>query len=251
MDEGRPDTGAALLERAIGYALCAVGPVTPSALRRPTPCSLWDLRALLWHANDSLAALYEGMAGGRVDPPARGPRTPEPERPGAPRARARALHEPDDPAAAFRMSAARLTGSCAGPDDRAVRLVSVDGMPLTAAALAHAGALEIAVHGWDVAQATGLPRPVPADLAIALLRAAPRLVPGPEVRRALFGAPLAVPADAAPGDRLVAFLGRDPYRESYQSPRWSVRGGEAAPEPGAPGRDSDRPGGDPGPAAPA
>jgi uncharacterized protein (TIGR03086 family) len=89
--------------------------------------------------------------------------------------------------------------------------VAIADLPLTAAAIARTGALEIAVHGWDIAQATGLPRPVPAALATELMRTARQLVPGPAARHPLFGPPLTVSADADPSDRLVAFLGRDPY----------------------------------------
>jgi uncharacterized protein (TIGR03086 family) len=207
MDDGTPNAGAALLERALGYALCAVRPVTPRTLNRPTPCSRWDLRALLWHTNDSLAALYEGIEDGYVG---LGPSAPSrggqgggrrgPERIGG-----------DDPATAFRVRASWLLGAWAASDSPADRLVAIGDLPLTAAALAHAGALEIAVHGWDIAQATGLPRPVPAALATALMRTARQLVPRPAARHPLFGPPLTVPAEADPSDRLVAFLGRDPY----------------------------------------
>jgi uncharacterized protein (TIGR03086 family) len=71
------------------------------------------------------------------------------------------------------------------------------------------GAVEIAVHGWDVAQACGHPRPIPPQLAKELLRLAPLLVTDAD-RPGRFAAPVAVPAHASPGDRLVAFLGRDP-----------------------------------------
>ncbi|QPP08509.1 TIGR03086 family protein [Streptomyces bathyalis] len=200
MDDGTPNAGAALLERALGYALCAVRPVTAPALNRRTPCGRWDLRALLWHTSDSLAALCEGIEDGYVglEPP------PAPAGGGVGRGA-------DDPASAFRAAASRLMGAWAGSGSPAGRLVAIDDMPLTAAALARTGALEIAVHGWDIAQATGLPRPVPAALATELMRTARQLVPRPEARHPLFGAPIRVPAEADPSDRLVAFLGRDPY----------------------------------------
>ncbi|SCK10975.1 TIGR03086 family metal-binding protein [Streptomyces sp. WMMB 322] len=202
MDDGTRDAGTALLERALGYALCAVRPVTAPALNRATPCGRWDLRALLWHTNDSLAALCEGIEDGHValEPPAAAGGS-ESDRRG-----------PRDPAAAFRAAASRLMGAWAGSRTPARRLVAVDDLPLTAAALARTGALEIAVHGWDIAQAIGLPRPVPAALATELIRTARQLVPGPEARHPLFAPPVTVPAEADPSDRLVAFLGRDPYR---------------------------------------
>jgi uncharacterized protein (TIGR03086 family) len=209
MDDGTPETGTALLERALGYALCAVRPVTPQALDRPTPCGSWDLGALLWHTCDSLAALYEGFEEGYVAPAEREP-APEPE--AAPRhgpLRGRPARD-DDPAAVFRARASRLLGAWTAAEGGG-RLVAIGDLPLTAAALAGAGALEIAVHGWDVAQATGLPRPVPASLATVLTRTARQLVPRPSARHPLFGPPLTVPAEADPSDRLVAFLGRDPY----------------------------------------
>src|SRR5260370_25251088 len=57
---------AGLLESAIGYALGTVQAVTPDLLSRPTPCRGWDLRMLLRHACESLAALGEGVQGGQV-----------------------------------------------------------------------------------------------------------------------------------------------------------------------------------------
>ncbi|AXK33929.1 TIGR03086 family protein [Streptomyces armeniacus] len=188
----------ALLERAIGYALCSVRTVTPGLLTRATPCRGWDLHRLLRHTNDSLAALHEGIDAGSVDlAPAEEPY--------------------GDPAEAFRTRASRLLGTWSalhapGPDGDCAgeRLVAVGDWPLTAAIVARTGALEIAVHGWDIAQATGLPRPIPPALATELLRTARHLVPEPRYRQPLFALPVEAPPYADPSDRLVAFLGRDP-----------------------------------------
>ena len=67
-----PAEGARLLEASIGYALGMALAVTPESLSRPTPCGEWDLRMLLRHACESLAAFGEGIGAGRVDldPPA-------------------------------------------------------------------------------------------------------------------------------------------------------------------------------------
>lgn len=185
--------GVELLERAIGYALGAVTVVTPELLARPTPCRDWDLRALLHHVNDSLAALEDGIDARCVSlDPASGDQD---DRAG-------------DPSGRFRERARRLLGalSRAGGNDR---VVAIADLPLTAGILAGAGAIEIAVHGWDVWRACGYRRPVPDDLAVELLRIGPLLV-SVGGRQLLFAAPVTVPAAAGPGDRLVAFLGRDP-----------------------------------------
>src|SRR6266567_2865478 len=61
-----PADGARLLEPSISYALGVVLAVTPEFLSRPTPCGDWDLRMLLRHASESLAAIGEGVGTGRV-----------------------------------------------------------------------------------------------------------------------------------------------------------------------------------------
>jgi uncharacterized protein (TIGR03086 family) len=179
--------GLALLERAITYALGNLPAVTPETLSRPTPCRDWDLRTLLAHMNDSLLALHEAADLGRVDL--------EPvENPGG------------DPVAALRGSACRLLGAWAGSPGGGV---AVADLPLTAAIVTTAGAVEIAVHGWDVARACGLDRPVPAALAEELLPLSALLVTEAD-RPARFAAAVTAPPSAPPGDRLVAYLGRVP-----------------------------------------
>src|SRR6266851_398423 len=80
-----PADGAQLLEPSIGYALGVALAVTPELLSRPTPCPEWDLRMLLRHACESLAAFGEGIKTGRVglDPAAQdGDLAADPARPG-------------------------------------------------------------------------------------------------------------------------------------------------------------------------
>ena len=73
--------------------------------------------------------------------------------------------------------------------------------------LALVGALEIAVHGWDVAQATGDGRPLPEDLAVRLYDVA-LAVTDPDERGPRFGPPVPVPRRASTGTHLLALLGR-------------------------------------------
>jgi uncharacterized protein (TIGR03086 family) len=177
--------GERLLGQAIAYALENVAAITPDLLATPTPCRGWDLRMLLWHSCESLAALREGLTAGRVGPT-----------PGGCGA--------GNPVANYTVSALQLLdclGNPAPPD------VCIGGLTLPRSTLAAAGALEVAVHGWDVAQACGTRRPVPVLLAVELLTVAPLLVPGAG-RAPLFGDPVRVGRDASPSEQLTAFLGR-------------------------------------------
>ncbi|GAA2618965.1 TIGR03086 family metal-binding protein [Streptomyces axinellae] len=201
---------AALLERSVGYALGAARSVTPTLLGRPTPCAAWDLGRLLAHMDDSLAALYEGITEGavalrpRADPyDERAPTQGSGSRSGA----------GSDPAALFRRRAVRLLGAWAAAGT-GHRPTSIAGSPLTAEALALTGAVELAVHGWDITRATGEhDRPLPAALSAALLPVAHQLVPHEAAARApLFAPVIPLPPGAPPAARLLAFLGRAPEK---------------------------------------
>jgi uncharacterized protein (TIGR03086 family) len=183
-----PADGAGLLGQAIGYALASARLITPGQLAGPTPCARWDLRMLLSHAAESAVALAEGLGGGAVA-----------LRPAPPPA-------PGGELDALRAGCARLLAAAAVPGGPRIAVADRE---LPAGILACAGAIELAVHGWDIAAACGAPRPIPPALARALLPAAPLLVGG-GTRDGLFAAPVTVPGTVAPGDRLVAFLGRPP-----------------------------------------
>ena len=184
--------GAALLERAVGYTRSSLQLVASTPLSAPTPCSRWDLHALLRHMNDSLAAFTEAADIGYVD------LVP--------------VHSTEPMTDAGRLLVDRLKGrACAllgawahhpqtGP-------VSVSDRVLRSDLLAAAGSLEIAVHGWDVAQACGVDRPLPAALALELLEVVPMFV-GDDDRPARFADPVDVPLHARPSTRLLAALGR-------------------------------------------
>jgi len=186
---GAPGPGSALLRPAIDYALAAADAITPGLLRRPTPCLGWDLRMLLRHVNDSLAALTEAAGAGRVSV------WPAAEPPG------------DDLAATFRERARALADACAAAD-HCDRAIGIGDRVVTLSTVAILGALEVTLHGWDISRACGPARPIPAPLAADLLVIAPTLVSGG--REPLFAPPVAVAPGLGPGDQLVAFLGRNP-----------------------------------------
>lgn len=219
-----PWRGVDLLERAIGYTRGSLALVTPELMSADTPCAGWALRRLLLHMNDSLASLHEAGSvrrvrlAGRATPPT----------------------APPDLVEALRSRACQLLAEWSAAEEgsrHGVRLdVLVGGRPVTVPVLTSAGALEVAVHGWDVAVACGARRPLPELLARDLLRLAPVLVTDAD-RPARFAPALNVSAEAlaasrseamdasgevlaasagepeagdAASRRLLAFLGRDP-----------------------------------------
>jgi uncharacterized protein (TIGR03083 family) len=216
----RPDPAQwpGLLEPAISYALVTVQAVTPELLPQPTPCQSWDVGMLLRHATESLAALQEGIDAGRIG---LGPGPDE---------------EAGDPAALFRDRAGRFLSAWTriaqtpqtgagrtettqtgtdraetartGTDD-CPEIIAIADRRLTLGLMSGVGALEMAVHGWDLSQACGHCQPIPGPLAIGLLHISPLLIPRTG-RAPLFGPPVTVPPMATPSDHLVAYLGRNP-----------------------------------------
>jgi uncharacterized protein (TIGR03086 family) len=195
-----PSGAVTLLASAISYALGACVQVAPREMTLPTPCTDWDLEALLAHLAASMADLESALRTGHLDPEPDDPATPDPDDPAIP-----AL-DGDGPVELLRDRAANLLFACYahhGPD----RFVLVGDLPLPAEIVTCTGAVEIAVHGWDVRAARGRGAPIPPALATRMLRLSPFLVTG---REGLFGTPVQVPAQACPGDQLVAYLGRHP-----------------------------------------
>jgi len=187
-----PSGATGLLAGAISYALGVCTLVEPGDMALPTPCPGWDLGTLLVHLSDSIADLETAVRTGHLDL----------ERPGNPPAWPPA----GNPVAQHVDRAAELlsVSYCyVGPE----RFVAVGGLPVPVGLVVCTGAVEIAVHGWDVSSALGACAPIPAVLATRMLRLCPLLVAG---RDGLFAAPVKVPAQASPGDQLLGYLGRQP-----------------------------------------
>ena len=74
-----PSGAVALLASAISYALAACVQVTPGEMTLPTPCTDWDLEALLAHLAASMADLESALRTGHLDPEPDDPATPDPD----------------------------------------------------------------------------------------------------------------------------------------------------------------------------
>jgi uncharacterized protein (TIGR03086 family) len=181
---GRLDGAVELLDRSLAYTRVALASVSDDRLGAPTPCAGWDLARLLQHMEDSLDAFGEG-ATGRV-----------------------ALAGPVSVPAAVRVGslqqkACGLLGACTQPPAR----VRVGQYAVDTALVAEVAALEITVHGWDVARSLGLANPLPEALAQQLLPVAERLVTDADRGRRF--APALRTDSASDAARLLGFLGRD------------------------------------------
>ena len=179
-----PEAGAAVAAAVRGGAR--------ADLAGPTPCHDWDLRTLLQH--------FVGTSGAFV----RAGRT-------------KAL-DPDDPwGSNATLDEQNWADQLAGQVE-AMGLVwnrpqawigSIQGAQMPAPAIGELGLIEVMLHGWDVARATGQSLRVSEELGAELLRCLePTLDQGREFE--VYGPEVPVAADAPPLARALGLSGRDP-----------------------------------------
>jgi uncharacterized protein (TIGR03086 family) len=178
-----------LLAEATRYLFGSIVLVREAGLSAPTPCQGWDLRRLLRHVRASLADVA-GVLAVRELCEGFGPHT-------SPAAGT-------DPVAELRAGVVDfLLASTSLPT--AGRWCEIQGRSLPAKIVVYVGAIEMVLHAWDIAQACRTDRPIPSDLASALLRVAP-----PLAEAGLAGHVFDEPLAATPSDRLLALFGRQP-----------------------------------------
>jgi uncharacterized protein (TIGR03086 family) len=164
-----------------------ISQISPAQLGLATPCSEWDVRALINHiVNGQLrfTALLTGQPG-----PERGEDVLG-----------------DDPAASFRSSFAGLA-DLFDEDGFLDRTVAT---PLGAGPGAQLVAMrvtELTLHSWDLAAATGQSRLLDSEL-VAFARATLNSLPIPRAAGGPFGPEQVVPPMATDADLLAAFAGR-------------------------------------------
>ncbi|MFG1793857.1 TIGR03086 family metal-binding protein [Nocardia sp. NPDC049149] len=165
---------------AVGELLVAVRAEQWNA---PTPCSAWNVRGVVDHlvgVNLTFAALVEGG--------------PMPARDGE--------HLGDDPIEAYRTSTASMLAAFARPG-----VLERDFSGATGADRLRLRLADLITHGWDLAQATGIPVELPDELAEqSLFFLEGQLAMRP--RGAQFADAQPVDAAASALDRLAAFAGR-------------------------------------------
>ena len=185
----QPEVLARYAEAAAGTRRM-IAAVSRQQLSLPTPCTEWDLQALLNHIV-VLNRIVVACAVGQEPPPdtidALG----------------------DDPVAAYDASVRALTAVLAAPGalDRTYQ------MPWGGTGgdtLAWELVIDLVVHAWDIGRATAHPLALGDGLCAAALAKARQLI-GPQHRVPGGLGPEVVIPDSAPAcDRMAAFYGREP-----------------------------------------
>ncbi len=187
------DNALNLLERALLQTGNLVAGVKPEQTSLPTPCSAWDVNALLTHM------VVQDLDNFTLAARAQTPDWAQAPRPGG-----------SDWSSNFQERAQTLLSTwrdadpdatAAGPGGQNVPLISRADQQIT----------ELSVHAWDLARATGQRVELDPDVASYALAWGQRMLQpayrGPDQA---FGAEIPVPDDAPVQDRLAGWFGRDP-----------------------------------------
>jgi uncharacterized protein (TIGR03086 family) len=182
MDDPRP------LHRQAGeMAADVISKIPAERLGDPTPCTEWDVRAVINHmagGNLRIAGLVTG-----------GPRPDRGED---------VLG--DDPLAAFRDSLDRVSAAL-GREGMLEETFATPFGEGPGAQLVMVRTCDLMIHTWDLAAATGQPRDLEPRL-FALAEKALRGAPLPRGEHSMFGLEQPAPDGATPADRLAAYFGR-------------------------------------------
>jgi uncharacterized protein (TIGR03086 family) len=183
-------------ERCCGATNRVVAGVRPSAMAKPTPCAHWDVHAVLNHVVGTLVMFADTVETGTPAAP------PDPLADGAPDLVG------SGPLAAYQEATERALKASRREGAVEATYPSAFG-DLPGGALFGFTTLDVLVHGWDIAKATGQQTTLDPELAEAVLGFARHAIM-PAMRDASIGPEVDVPTDAPVTDRLVAFLGRRP-----------------------------------------
>jgi uncharacterized protein (TIGR03086 family) len=85
------------------------------------------------------------------------------------------------------------------------------GVTLPASVMGLVALNEVAVHGWDLARATGQDYALDAATVATLTAFTGQDADDQAAREGIYAPVVPIPADASPQDHLIALTGRDPY----------------------------------------
>jgi uncharacterized protein (TIGR03086 family) len=183
------------MQRACASTDRIVEGVTPEHYDLATPCAAWDTRALLNHVLGTLA-LGAGLLGDTEPTVNMVPGgLPDIDLVGG------------DPVKAYRVGVDGLLAAAGADALTRSHATPLGDMP--GSVLGGFTTLDIAVHGWDLAKASGQQADLGDDLADEVLAFAQQTITD-TTRAPRIGPEVAAGPGASATDRLVAFLGRRP-----------------------------------------
>lgn len=210
------DTSIAdLLKAATAHAVPVVRAIPEDRLTAPTPCAEYDVKALVNHLLQvvvqfqALAAKQDAEFGETPDLVAESRDSDSGSDSGT----------ASDWRDRFADEAAKLVAAWAAPGADEGTTGAMDMPARTVGCMA---LLDLTVHAWDLARATGQeyePAPDSSGVVAALREAVAGLAPTAR-KMGVFGEPVAVPEGASELERLLAETGRDP--------RWTPQAPSAA-----------------------
>jgi uncharacterized protein (TIGR03086 family) len=177
-----------LLARALGQTGALVTGIQPDQADLPTPCTEFDVRALVNHIVYDLRIFRLLLSGAEREPAGRD-------------------LIGDDWPGAYRGAADELLSTWRTRGIEGTFKSQLGELPARWAIGQHLA--DIAVHGWDIARATSQHADLDPEVCEAALDWA-RDNLKPQYRGQAFGPEVPVNADAPVCDRLAAFFGRDP-----------------------------------------
>ena len=178
------------LERALDHTHAVIGRVRPERYPDPTPCARWTVGDLLAHVVGVVTALDAALMAGRSGTDVE------------------SVALDADPAAAFAARARSALAAWRRPGAMEVH-VDLGPGPQPSELMARFLVMELLVHSWDLATATGQDATLPDELVAVASEVASRMVPA-ERNGPQFAPRITLDAGATPVDRLLAYLGRDP-----------------------------------------
>ncbi|MCC6314132.1 MAG: TIGR03086 family protein [Thermomicrobiales bacterium] len=180
-----------LYDRALDRTRQLAANIRPDQYAKPTPCSEWDVRALLNHLADLQRMTVAAVGGADTQ-------------------QTELVRGDADPVAAFEAAATQARGALHAPGflerEFPAPWGSVQGSRLAGILF-----LDLLLHGWDLAKATDQPTELDPELCSIAL-AMGKAMMKPEFRQAggAFGPEVPIANDAPVCDRLAAFYGRRP-----------------------------------------
>jgi uncharacterized protein (TIGR03086 family) len=185
--------GTAQRWRALADQLGArIDDVPAGAWEQPAPCEGWVARDVVRHLTDWMPALYLGALG-REQPP----------RPSV----------DDDPAGAWRAVDATVQALLDDPRTAQQVTTTPAGTMTLEELVAMTGLMDLLVHAWDLARATGQDETLDQAEVAGFAHGVESIDPAMDAAMrgsGHFGPRAAVHADAGAQDRLLAFTGRRP-----------------------------------------